>query len=126
MSESTIALIISTVTALVALWGGWRLWLDSKANRHVQSRDVTVKEWAALLAANKALQDQLEERLAANDAEIKRLCAKIQEMEVRHDRERETWIRENRALTQRVAYLEKENRDLRSELNTLKAQACTT
>jgi DNA-binding transcriptional MerR regulator len=114
MSESTIALTISIVTALVAIWGGWRLWLDSKTNRHVQSRDVSIKEWAEVLEAYKCLKEQLEERLAANDAEIKELRARIVEMEERHNRERVKW-------EERIACLEKENRSLRGELDSMKA-----
>ncbi len=123
MSESTIALVVSLVTAAVAALGGWRLWLDSRTARRVQVKDSTIKEWSTLLEAYKSLQDQLEERLAANDAEIKALHAKIEEMEQRHDRERRAWLKERKELEERIAHLERENRDLREELESLKAEA---
>ena len=123
MPESTIALIVSIVTATIAALGGWRLWLDSRTTRRVQVKDSTVKEWRALLEAYGSLQDQMEGRLAANDAEIKALRAKIEEMEQRHDRERKIWLKERGELEDRIAPLERENCDLRGELESLKAEA---
>lgn len=122
MSESTIALTVSIVTALVGILGAWRLWLEFKANSHFRSREVSVEEWAALLEANKCLQDQLEQRLAANDAEIRALYAKMEAMEARHGQERERWTREKQELMARVACLESENQQLREELDSLKAR----
>ena len=86
MPESTIALIVSIVTAVIAVAGGWRLWLDSRTARRVQVQDVTVKEWCALLNTYKNLREQLESQLEQNRREIRELRGELAEAQKRKPR----------------------------------------
>jgi predicted RNase H-like nuclease (RuvC/YqgF family) len=121
--ETIVSLIVSILAAVAAVVVAWRQWSDSRAMRALQSQDTKTKEWAALLEAQNAHQERLEEQLSAYDAEIKALQARMAEMEDRHDRERKAWMKERRELEQRIALLEKERADLREELDALKAEA---
>ncbi len=129
MEPATVAIIVSLITAIGGAIGGWRLWLDSRANRRVQDANFSLKEWGELLDAHKALKKELEAQkedllaqLAENREEIATLKAQLAAMEVRYAEERAAWFKERRALEQRIASLERENTQLREKLDTLEAQ----
>ncbi len=134
MDETTTAIVIAIVGAIVSVGGLVLRVYDTRAARLAQNesvdaaaREANTKELCAIVDAYKGLKKELEDHwrssIAHNEAEIATLKAKLEEMEARYAQERAAWFKERRALEQRIASLERENTQLREKLDTLEAKA---